>query len=179
MLLGADFAHAFSLQFDAVGAVNQAVEHRVGDGGIADMLVPELDRDLAGDDGRGAIMPIVDDLHQIAAPVGGQGGDAPVIENQQLHPGQALEHAAVTAIAASKAEGLQETGDTLEKDGGGVAASPVAESTGEPGLAGAGWPGDQQVLVALDPFAAGEAKEQATIKPPDGAVIDILGRGLL
>jgi hypothetical protein len=33
--------------------------------------------------------------------------------------------------------------------------------------------------VALDPFAAGEAEEQAAIEPADGAVVDVLGRGLL
>lgn len=44
-------AHAFSGQGEAVGVVNQAVEDGVGEGWVADGLVPLVDRQLAGDDG--------------------------------------------------------------------------------------------------------------------------------
>jgi hypothetical protein len=49
---GAHFSsHAVSSQGEAVGVVNQAVEDGVGEGGIADGLVPLVDRQLACDDG--------------------------------------------------------------------------------------------------------------------------------
>jgi hypothetical protein len=49
-----------------MSAVDDAVKDRVGQGGIADHLVPAADRHLAGDQQRTAIAAVVDDLEQIA-----------------------------------------------------------------------------------------------------------------
>ena len=57
--------------------MDETVENGVGDGGIGDDLVPVLDRQLAGDDGRAAIMSIVDDLEEVAALIGGQWEQVP------------------------------------------------------------------------------------------------------
>ena len=45
------FSHRLSLQADLVGVVDEAVEDGVGQGGIADVLVPVFDGQLAGDEG--------------------------------------------------------------------------------------------------------------------------------
>jgi len=37
-------AHELATHFDAVGVVNQTVQDAIGDGGIADLLVPARDR---------------------------------------------------------------------------------------------------------------------------------------
>ena len=63
---GGRFAHAVALQGEPVGVVDEPVEDGVGDGRIGDRLVPVIDRQLAGHDGRAAVVPIVDDLQQIA-----------------------------------------------------------------------------------------------------------------
>ena len=42
---GVALAHAGSLQLDAVRAVNDAVQNRVPDGGIADDFMPSADRE--------------------------------------------------------------------------------------------------------------------------------------
>ncbi len=39
-------AHGLSPHLDAMGIVHQSIEHAVGDGGIADLLVPARDRQL-------------------------------------------------------------------------------------------------------------------------------------
>ena len=62
-----------------MGVVNEAVEDGVSDGGIGDDLVPMLDRHLAGDDGRSALMAIVDDFEEIATLLAGKRGEAPVV----------------------------------------------------------------------------------------------------
>ena len=66
--------------------VDETVENGVGDGGIGDDLMPVIDRDLAGDDGRSALMPVVDDLEQIATLVGGERSQSPVVEDEELDP---------------------------------------------------------------------------------------------
>ena len=42
-------AQGFATELDAVGVVNDAVEDGVGEGGIADDVVPLRDGDLTGD----------------------------------------------------------------------------------------------------------------------------------
>ena len=100
LTLGGRFAQAVSLQGEAVGVVDEAVEDGVGDGRIADDLVPVIDGQLAGHDGRAAAVPIVDDLEEIAALLGRQRREAPVVEDQQLDAGQGLEQPGVAAVAA-------------------------------------------------------------------------------
>ena len=104
---GAELSHTFSFQFQAVCAVNQPVQHGVGDRGVADVLVPAHHRHLTGDDGGCPIVPVIDDLHQIAALLGGERRDRPIVQDQQLHPRQVLQHAAVTSVAASHAEAFE------------------------------------------------------------------------
>lgn len=51
MNLTADSTHAFSIEFDAVGVVNDAVKDRVGVSWVRDKFVPAIDRELRSDDG--------------------------------------------------------------------------------------------------------------------------------
>ena len=56
-----------------MGVVDEAVEDGVGVGRIADDLVPFVDRDLAGEDGRAAAVAFFEDLVEIAAGAGVEG----------------------------------------------------------------------------------------------------------
>ena len=58
-------------------AMHEPVQHDVGDGGIADVLVPVLHGHLAGGDGGGQVMPVIYDLHEIAALLGGERRNRP------------------------------------------------------------------------------------------------------
>ena len=71
-----------------MGVVDEAVEDGVGEGRLTDEIVPAVDRELAGDQGGGATVAIVDDLQQIATRVGVQGCQAPIVENEQLDPAE-------------------------------------------------------------------------------------------
>jgi hypothetical protein len=50
----------------------------------------------------------------------------------------------------------------------------VAERRCQPRFADAGWPGDDQIVVGLDPLAGGELLEQGAIQSSRAAIIDIL-----
>ena len=136
-----------------------------------------LDRQLAGDDGRGAAVAVVHDLEQIAPLLGRQGSEAPVVEDQELDPGEGLEEAGVPSVAAGEREGLEQPRHAMVEDGAVVAAGLVAERAGDPALADAGRAGDQQILVAVDPVASDELLEQGAVEAADGAQIDILDDG--
>src|SRR5882672_11947387 len=54
-----------AFEVDAMGAMDDAVENGISQGGITDDFMPAIDRDLAGDQQRPPVAAIVDDLEQI------------------------------------------------------------------------------------------------------------------
>ena len=60
------YCYAFSGELKAVSVVNEAVQDGVGEGSVAQNVVPMFDRDLAGNDGRGATVAIIQDLQKVA-----------------------------------------------------------------------------------------------------------------
>ena len=63
-----------------MGVVHEPIENGVGDGRIGDCLVPVIDRQLAGHNGRAAVVPILDDLKDVATLLLGEGGEAPIVD---------------------------------------------------------------------------------------------------
>ena len=100
--------------------------------GGADDVVPSVNRELAGDDGGGSVVAVLEDLEQVAAHGGGERRKAPVVEDQQLDAGDGLEGAGVAAVTAGKRERLEEARDAVAEDRSAVAAGLVAEGAGDP-----------------------------------------------
>ena len=135
MIAGVLLSHAFSGELKAVSVVNEAIQDRVAEGGVADDVVPVFDGDLAGNDGRGATVAIIKDLQKVA-PFGRiENRKAPVVEYQELNAAEGFEHAAISAVAASEGEGLEQAWNAVILDRAIVAASLVAEGAGNPALA--------------------------------------------
>ena len=55
-------AQTIAAELQTVGVVNDAVEDGVGEGRLADQIVPAIDRDLAGDQRGAAAVAIFDDF---------------------------------------------------------------------------------------------------------------------
>jgi hypothetical protein len=64
--------------------VDDAVKDSVGDGRLTDDVVPPLDGDLAGDEGCAVAVAFLDYPRQIAALVGPERFEAPVVEDENL-----------------------------------------------------------------------------------------------
>ncbi len=67
-----------------MGVVDEAVEDGVGEGGVADDVVPSVDGDLAGDHGGAAAVAFLDDLEEIAALLGPERLETPVVERRGM-----------------------------------------------------------------------------------------------
>jgi hypothetical protein len=103
-LLRGPLSERISLQQQAMGVVDKAAQHGIGDGWVADHLMPVIDRQLACDDGRAAFVAVVHDLQQVLALFGGERGRAPVVEDQQLHPADRLQQPSVAPVAARQGQ---------------------------------------------------------------------------
>ena len=103
--------------------MNETVQDRVAEGGIADNVVPMFDGDLAGDNGRGATVAIIKDLEQVA-PLGLiKNRETPVIEDQELNAAEGFEQAAIATVAASESKRLKQARHAMVLDRAIVAAS--------------------------------------------------------
>jgi hypothetical protein len=67
---------------DLVGVVHEPVEDGVGDGAIAEIGMPPIERQLAGDEDRGAIVSIVEDLQQVAHRLIGERRETEVVDDE-------------------------------------------------------------------------------------------------
>src|SRR3954471_17925233 len=177
--LGSSFSHAFSRELKSVGVVHEAVEDSVGEHRVADDVVPALDGDLAGDDRGCAPMAIFDDLEQIAALGGAEDGQAPVVENEQLDASERLQEPTVTAVAAGERERFEQAQHAVVQDGAVVAAGLMTEGARDPTFTRARGATDQQVLMAVDPAAGDETREDSPVEATRRAQIDVLDAGVL
>src|ERR1700732_1716375 len=106
-----------------MGVVGEAVENGGGIGRIADHLVPFVDGDLAGEDGRAAAVALFEDLVEIAAGAGIEGVEAPIVEDEELSGGEAAHDTGVAAVAAGQREIGEELGDALIRNRAVVSAT--------------------------------------------------------
>ena len=70
--------------------MNEAVEDGVSEGRIADGFVPMLDGELTCDDGGSATVAVLEDFQEVTALWGGEDGQAPIVYDQHIHPGDGL-----------------------------------------------------------------------------------------
>jgi hypothetical protein len=109
-------------EIDPVGVVDDAIENGVGIGGIADQLMPFVDGNLAGDDGRSAAVAFFENLEEIVTSGGIEGLETPVVEDEQLYAAERSLDAGIAAIAAGEREVGEQFGNALVEDGAVVAA---------------------------------------------------------
>ena len=104
MLVGFELAHGWPVQFQPIGIVDDAIEDGVGEGRLADDIVPLVEGKLAGDERRAVAIAILDDLHQIAPLVGGEPVRSPVVEDQQIGLDQRAEQAREATVTMGELE---------------------------------------------------------------------------
>ena len=122
---------------------------------------------------------VFEDLEQIDALGLHEDLQAPVVEDQQVDPGETLEEAGVAPVAAGEGQSLEHPGNALIEDRSAIAAGFVAQGAGDPALADSGGADDGQVFVMIDPVAGDEPGEQRPVDAARCAQVDVLGRRVL
>lgn len=107
--------------------VDQPVEDRVPEGRITDDAVPMFDGDLTCEDGAAPGVAVVEDLEQVVAPLTGERGEAPVVEDEEPGSGEPLDELGVGAVPAGEGEFVEEPREAVVAGGDAVAAGLVAE----------------------------------------------------
>ena len=162
-----------------MGVVDEAVENGIGIGRVTDDLVPFVDGNLAGEEGRAAAVAFFEDFIEIAAGAGVERIETPIVEDEELGAGEGAHDAGVAPVAARQREIGEQLGDALIQNRAVVAAGLVAERTGKPAFADARRPAQDQIVGRIDPLAAGEFVEQRPIETAMNSVIDVLDDGIV
>ena len=68
--------------------MNQAVKDGIGQSGIAQDVVPVGYRQLTGHQGRAGLITLIEEFEQVAAAFAVEDGQPPVVEDQDIDPGQ-------------------------------------------------------------------------------------------
>ena len=84
-------------------------------------------------------MTVFDDFEKIMTLALGQRLESKVVEDQEIGFGDLGKAPDQGAITAGNAQAVEQPGDSFIANGETLTTSLVTESTGEPGLAGAGW----------------------------------------
>ena len=171
------FALGFAGDLDAVGVVDDAIEDGVGDGGFGDHPGPVLHGDLTGDQQGGPGVALLDDLEKVAAALGGEVLQSPVVEQKQGDPGEPPHEAVVCSPVAGAGEFGDEFGHAPVEHGHLLPAGLVGERTGQEGLSGSCGSDDDQVEGLADPVAGGEFGQRGACDAAAGAAVDVLEIG--
>jgi len=94
--------------------------------------VPSIDRDLAGDQQRSPVVPIVDDLKQIAALLRIEGFRSPIVDDQQTGAFKHAHQPVQPAFAARLGEISKQARGALVEHRQALAAGLVAERASQP-----------------------------------------------
>ncbi len=131
-------AHGFAFELEAVSVVDEAVEDRIGIGWIVDPLMPAGDRKLTGDQRRALAVAIFQELEQVVPGVAIERLQAPVVQDEQFDPGEALHPSGNTSIAFGYRQLIIEPRHASVEDRAIVAAGLVTDRACEPAFADAG-----------------------------------------
>jgi hypothetical protein len=58
--------HRFPFEYDPIAVVHESIEDGIGNGALAEVGMPLIDRYLAGNQRRAPVIAIIEDLQQIS-----------------------------------------------------------------------------------------------------------------
>lgn len=154
--------------------VDEAIEDRVGQSGVADGFVPVVEGELAGEQGSSSAVAIFEHFEEVAALGVGEGSEAEVIEEEEFGAGEPVEQTRVGAVASRDGQVSEEAGETKVASREALPTGAVTESAGEKAFTGAGGAGDEHDLVSADPVAAGQAKQEGLVQAARRAEVGVL-----
>ena len=145
---------------------------------FSDHGVPLGDGELRGDQGRFPTIAFLEYFQQIETLLIVQCVGTPIIEDQQLYPGQLVYEPREATIKAGKAEILEQARHAQVEHRMVEPRRLSSEGAGQPGLSRSGPSSDDQVLVGLQPCALGQRHRVAPIETAMGGEVDILDAGI-
>src|SRR5206468_12370860 len=106
-------------------------------------------------------------------------GHRPVVDTEQVQPGDPAEEPGERAVQTGRCQVVQQPGQPGVQYAVTFARRLVAERAGQPGLPDPGRPGDQNRPVLPYPAGAGQFAHHAAVEPARRAQVQVLQTGRL
>ena len=136
--------------------MHQPIQNSVGQRWIIQPLVPVLDWELAGHDGRAGADAIIHNFQQIAAGVFRKRLQSPVVQHQDINACKLRQAAGEAAVAMGDLQVLEQSRYPQIERREPLAAGQLGKRTCQPGLARPSWSGQDEALSIADPVATGQ-----------------------
>ena len=131
-------AHGRPFQRQSMRLMDHPVADRIRDAGLANRGVPRGRRQLAGDQRRGPLTPIFNDLQQVAAFRIGERREQPIIDREEIELGVFHQEPGIGSVAATDRELVQQPRRPDVGRGEAMATGALHEGRRQPGLANPG-----------------------------------------
>ncbi len=162
-----------------MGVVDQAIQDGIGQGRIPDLGVPFIHQELGSHESGAEAVTIFEKFQKVPALIVGQGGQAPVIQDDQLGFRQGGQELGITPIPFGDLKVLEETGETEIANRVALSTGFVGQRTSHEGFTASGRAGNEDIVVLSDPVAGTQLGDQGFIQAAGMAEVDILQGRLL
>jgi hypothetical protein len=159
--------------------VDQPVEERVGQRGVAQCLMPVLHRQRPGDTRRPALVAIFEPLQQVPSVCIPERGHSPVIEEKQRGFGARRHQLWIAPVAFGQEQVVEPPGEPEREGRPAVPTRLRTHGTGEPGLPHARRAREKEMAMVADPRAGREAGPQGVVPPPRMPRVAVFAPGRL
>jgi hypothetical protein len=159
--------------------VDQAIQDGIGQGGISDLGVPFIHRELSGHESGTKAVAIFEKFEKVSALFVSQRGYSPVVQGDQIGFRQGSQELGITPIAFSDLEVLEEAGEAEITNRVALSTGFVGQRTGQEGFTTSRGSGDEYIVVLSDPVAGTQLGDQGFIQAAGMAEVDILQNRLL
>ena len=171
-------SHRISFEVDCVCIVDEAIEDRIGDGCLFDVIVPSVDGQLSYYHCGRESVSVFHDFQEITSFGCAHGSEAEIVDDEDLGLRELFHDAWVRAIGPRDAEILEKPRKTDVEGRETHSTCLVREGAGEIGFTNAGRAGDDDIVSVSDPVAGGQAQDHGLIDASWGFEIDILDTGI-
>jgi len=152
--------------------VGEAVEEGPGETLGAEDLGPFIERQVARDDDRALLVALAEDLEEQLCAGLGERDEAKLVDDEEPAGGDLL----LQALEPPFVTGLEQLVDQRrcgrEADGEALLAGRQAEAEGDVRLAGPAVSGCDDVLLAVDVFAASQLLDEHLVERGDGGEVE-------
>ena len=130
--------------------MHESVEDPVGDRALADEFVPGIGRLLAGDEGGAGALAVVEDFQEESVLVRFHGGEAKIVDDQQVDAGQFPQQSGEAAVGLGDGQLSEEFGFVVVQGAVSLATGFVGQGAAEEGLTDPGGAGDEAAAGGLN-----------------------------
>ena len=132
-------------------AMDDAIKDRVGHGGIAQVFMPAIARELTRNDGGPSAIAVIENLEQVLVMRIFECDETPIIEDQDIHPGEPRQHDRVAPVTVRECQFGKQARDPTVDHAMVLATGLLAQGAGDKRLTHPGRAGNQNVVMLGDP----------------------------